>query len=266
MSHPMIRVAVAGAAGRMGRCVLELANADTTMDIVAALVPENDPLCGRSIRAGEQEFTATHRLTAPCDVLVDFTVADGTMAWLACCRERRIPMVIGATGHDEKQIAAIQKAAGDIPIVKASNFSVGIQTLLGLIGTIAAGLGPEYDIEIVETHHRNKVDAPSGTALTLLDAIKKSTERSGKSDVVFGRSGPTGARPAGQIGVHALRMGEIVGTHEIHFSGPGETLTITHQAHARTTFAAGALRAARWVAQRPPGLYTTTDVLSSSGD
>ncbi len=266
----MIRLAVAGAAGRMGRCVLELAARDPRFEIAAAVDHEAE-------------------LALPaCDVLIDFTDAAGTLAWLEVCCTRRIPMVIGATGHDEPQLARIARAAEVIPIVKAANFSIGMQVVLNAVGRIAKELGVEYDIEIVETHHLHKIDAPSGTALTIVAAIQQALDQSREreladtsaqtrerdrddqvasplvdgANVVFGRHGKVGERPKGQIGVHAVRMGDVVGQHEIHFSGPGETITIRHTAQSRGTFAAGALRAAAWVVGRPPGLYSMRDVLA----
>ena len=188
--------------------------------------------------------------------------AAGTIAWLDVCERFEIPMVIGATGHDEIQWARIRKGARIIPIVKAVNFSVGIQAILGLVGQLAKELGEEYDIELLEAHHRHKIDAPSGTAHALLEEILQATGRTRDEHVVYGRHGDVGERPGGQIGVHALRMGELVGRHEIHFSGRAETLTITHTVQSRETFAAGALRAAAWVVNQGPGLYSLGDVIS----
>lgn len=242
----MIRLAVAGAMGRMGRCVVELASSDARFEVVAKL------------ERGD-------RVELPkCDVLVDFTDAGGTGEWLEFCRERRVAMVIGATGHDEALERRIVEAATVIPIVKAANFSVGVNTLLKWVGQLAAELGSGYDIEIVETHHRNKVDAPSGTALALADALRKPSrdrEEAGSGLVVGRRQGETGVRPVGEIGIHAVRMGEVVGRHEIHFSGPGETITIKHVAESRTMFAVGALRAAEWVVGKPAKLYGMRDVV-----
>lgn len=244
----MIRLTVAGAAGRMGRCVIDLASRDSHFEIAAA------------VDLGEQQPLP------PCDALIDFTHAAGTMEWLTVCESRGLPMVIGATGHDERQQARIAEAACVIPIVQSANFSVGMQVVLGALGKIARELGDDYDIELVETHHRHKIDAPSGTALTLLAEIQKNThqysDRKGAA-VVFGREGKIGERPKGQIGVHAMRMGEVVGQHEIHFSGPGETITIRHYAQSRESFAAGALRAAVWIIGKPPGLYSMRNVLGT---
>jgi len=168
----MIRLTVAGAAGRMGKCVIDLASRDSRFEIAAAIdLGEPQPI-------------------GPCDALSDFTHAAGTMEWLKVCEERRLPMVIGATAHDERQQARITEAARIIPIVKSANFSVGMQVVLGALARITEELGEEYDIEIIETHHRQKIDAPSGTALTLLAEIQKSihqySDRKGAA-VVFGR-------------------------------------------------------------------------------
>ncbi len=244
----MIRLTVAGAAGRMGRCVIDLVSRDSHFEIAAA------------IDLGERQSIPS------CDALIDFTHAAGTMDWLTVCEAQRLAMVIGSTGHDERQQARIAEAARVIPIVQSANFSVGMQVVLGALARIAGELGSEYDVEIVETHHRHKIDSPSGTALTLLAEIQKNThqysDRKGAA-VVFGREGKVGERPKGQIGVHAIRMGDVVGQHEIHFSGPGETVTIRHTAQSRDTFAAGALRAAAWVVGKPPGLYSMRNVLDT---
>ncbi len=260
----MIRLAMAGATGRAGRCVVEQAARDDRFEIAAALTGPGCSMSGRSMRVGGCEVMVKETLDVPCDVLIDFTVADGTMAWLEVCTQRGIPMLIGATGHDDRQLAKIEEAVRVIPILKTANFSVGVQVMLGIVGRLAKELGEAYDVEIVEAHHRHKVDAPSGTALTLAEAIAAASGRTLKDDVVFGRHGLTGERPRGQIGVHAVRMGDLVSSHEVHFSGPGETLTLRHTAHSRDTFAAGALRAAVWIMGKPPGLYAMGDVMRRS--
>jgi len=258
----MTELAVAGALGRMGRAVLDLAGRDDRFQVVAALADSGDPRSGTTLRVGDADVPVVEKLGVPCEVLIDFTDAAGSMAWLDVCERFEIPMVIGATGHDESQLARIRKSARVIPIVKAANFSVGILVLRSLVGRLASELGPEYDIELVEAHHRHKVDAPSGTALMFLDVLLEATGRSRESDVVFGRSGKSGERPSGQIGLHALRMGEVVGRHEIHFAGPAETLSISHVVQSREAFAAGALRSAAWIIGRTPGVYSLGDVLA----
>jgi len=249
----MIRVAVVGALGRMGRSVIEVAQSDSRFYLCAALV--------RSKRASPDSANLSETLDVPCDVLIDFTVRGGTRPWLQRCVELKLPLVIGATGHDDGTNAAIRAAAELIPIVKASNFSTGVALLRKLAALAAEYLGAnDYDVEIVETHHRHKRDAPSGTALTLIEAVQGG--RGAAADALLGRR-QEGERKSGQIGVHAVRMGEIVGQHEIHFSGHGETITLRHEAHSRETFARGALNAAAWVIGKPPGLYSMQDVLFS---
>jgi 4-hydroxy-tetrahydrodipicolinate reductase len=245
----------------MGRSVLELAGCDDRFEVVAALTKPGCSLSGTDLRLGDRRVQVTETLEAACDVLIDFTVAEGTMTCLAMCTKRGIPMVIGATGHDDRQLSRIREAAGTIPILRASNFSIGVQVMLDTVGRLAKKLGEGYDVEIVEAHHRHKVDAPSGTALTLTQEIAEARGLSPDKDVVYGRHGQTGERPVGEIGVHAVRMGDIISQHEVHFSGPGETLTLRHTAHSRDTFAAGALRAAAWIVDKRPAFYTIHDVM-----
>ena len=172
-------------------------------------------------------------------------------------------MVIGTTGHDAAQLERIEKAAHHVPILHASNFSLGVNVLLDLVARASAALGPAYDVEIVEAHHRNKADAPSGTALSLVKAVQSGS--AGRTQVVSGRQGQTGIRPAEQIGVHAVRMGEVVGDHQVFFAGPGEVVSLHHSASSRDTFAAGALRAAAWIVGKTPGRYTMAQVLGLNG-
>ncbi|MEK6797817.1 MAG: 4-hydroxy-tetrahydrodipicolinate reductase [Planctomycetota bacterium] len=270
-----IRLAVAGANGRMGRCTIERALRDGRFELAAALTAPDDPALGSNLSIGDRTIPLGDRFADsdknPCDVLIDFSVACGTMVWLPVCERLGIPMVIGATGHSPAQLARIGEAACAIPIMRSGNFSLGMNAILAAIGALVRAVGPEFDIEIVETHHRHKVDAPSGTALAILDEIRRARPTADPSDtgdagVVFGRRGKVGQRPPGQIGVHAVRMGEIIGQHEIHLSGGGESITIRHQAHSREAFAAGALSAAAWIAGKPAGLYTMRDVLAARTD
>ena len=198
-------------------------------------------------------------------MLIDFSAPEGTMKFLSLCQQNKAGLLICCTGHTEEQKAQITKAAGRIPILMASNFSLGINLLLNMLPRIARELGDDFDIEIVETHHTRKIDAPSGTALTLLEALLEATDRNRSEHVIHGREGQTGAKPDRQIGVHAVRSGDVVGRHEIIFGGVGESITITHEAHSRDTFAKGALEAAAWIHNKPPGLYTMKDVLAGRG-
>lgn len=257
----MIELALAGATGRMGRCVLDLVGRGDRFRMAAALTRPDDPMSGTTLHVGDEDVPVVEKLGTSCEVLIDFSVADGTIAWLDVCERFEIPMVIGATGHSAEQLARIREGARLIPIVLAYNFSAGIHALLGAIGRIARQLSPTFDIEIVETHHRHKVDAPSGTALNLADAMLEATGKSRDKDLVCSMDGDACERSKGKIAVRSVRTGEVIGQHEIHFTGQGETLTISHTVQSRETFAAGALRAAEWVIDREPGFYTMSDLL-----
>lgn len=257
----MIRLAVAGAMGRMGRCALDVAASDPRFTVIAALSKPGCPSLNETIRTAGREFHVTERLDAACDVVIDFTVADGTMHWLNVCLERGTPLVTGVTGHDTNQLARIREASTTLPVLMAANFSIGIQAMLKVAVDLARQLGDGYDVEIVETHHRHKVDAPSGTAVALAEAVAAARGWKLSEHLVFGRAGWTGERPVGQIAIHAVRMGELISRHQIHFSGPAETISIDHAVHCRDTYAQGALRAAAWIVGRAPGFYTMRDVL-----
>lgn len=261
----MTTLAIAGATGRTGRSVLELAVKDARFQVAAALTAPGDPKVGAAVGVDGCDLNITTELAGPCDVLIDFTVPDGTARLLDQCIRFKVPMVIGTTGHSKTGSERIAQASQKIAIVKATNFSIGVYELLNLVGRIARDLGPGFDIEIVESHHRHKVDAPSGTALSIVEALLSATGRS-REDVVYGRQGTTGARPTSQIGVHALRMGEVVGHHAVHFSSGGETFVIQHTAHSRQAFAAGALRAAEWIVGKGAGLYGMKEVMENCGE
>ncbi|MBI3832873.1 MAG: 4-hydroxy-tetrahydrodipicolinate reductase [Planctomycetes bacterium] len=266
-SHDVIQLVVAGAAGRMGRCVLEAVAIDSRFEIAAALVAQNDSRAGTEIEVGHRRVRLANHWTPhkqststqhPMTALIDFTVAVGTMHWLPVCEEFRVPMVIGSTGHDESQVAKIRRAAEYIPILMAANFSTGLRVLLRLLPQFLRGLGTDTDIEIVETHHRRKIDAPSGTAREILKSLRGNSDEN--ADIIHGRHGATGPRNAGQIGIHSVRLGDAVGTHAIHFGLKGETITVRHTAQSREAFAVGALDAAAWLVHQPPGFYTTIDL------
>ena len=261
----MIRLAIAGAAGRMGGRLIALANLEPRFELAAALEDTADPHVGEDAGelagVGKLHLPVQDHTETEFDVLIDFSRPAGTMHWLEYCLTYKRAMVIGTTGHSPEQLREIEAAARQIPLLKASNMSLGVNVMLGLVAEAAAALGDGYDIEIVEAHHRFKMDAPSGTALSLRDSILKATGRDPQKDVIYGRHGETGKRPPRQIGIHALRMGDTVGEHEVHFGALGETLVIRHSAHTRDTFASGALRAAAWLADKPAGRYDMTHVL-----
>jgi 4-hydroxy-tetrahydrodipicolinate reductase len=195
------------------------------------------------------------------DVLVDFTAAEALPGHLDRCVAAGRAMVVGTTGLDAAGKAAIAAAATRIPVVHSANMSVGVNALAGLLQTAARALGAEYDVEIIEAHHNKKRDSPSGTALLLRDAVARGRGLDPEKASVYGRHGMVGPRPEGEIGIHAVRGGDIVGDHTVLFAGPGERLEFVHRAHSRENFAKGAVLAAVWVLGRSPGLYSMQDVL-----
>lgn len=195
------------------------------------------------------------------DVVIDFSVPSATAALAEVCARARVPMVIGTTGHSEAERARIRELVAPIPVVWASNFSTGVNALFWLTRKAAEILGPDFDVEIIELHHRFKKDAPSGTAKTLAETVAEARRLDPSSAVRHGRVGIVGERTPTEIGMHAIRAGDIVGEHIVLFGAMGERLELRHMASSRETFARGAIRAARWVVSRPPGLYSMLDVL-----
>lgn len=264
----MTRVAIHGAAGRMGRALVAAAAGNPAFTVAAACEHAEHAALGQDagVLAGIAPIGAPLVPTAalagtPFDVLVDFTRPAATLAALAACRSAGRALVIGTTGFEAAGRAAILAASRDVPIVWAPNMSVGVNVCFALLATAARTLGDAFDVEIVEAHHRHKVDAPSGTALRMGEIVAGALGRDLAQDAVYGRQGHTGARPGGQIGFATVRGGDIVGEHTVLFAGPGERVEITHRATSRENFATGALRAAAWVASRPPGVYDMQDVL-----
>jgi len=260
----MTKIAITGAAGRMGRRIAALAIASEQFDIVSAMEIAGQEHLGADIGevagAGTFGVKITHTLEDQPHVVIDFSTPEGTLGWLDICRQDSLAMVIGTTGLTPSQEAEVADAATKIPIVKAGNFSLGINLLCQLVAMAAKALGEEYDVEISETHHRFKKDAPSGTAIMLAKSICQTLGKDYGDLAVLGRGGPC-PRKTGEIGIHALRVGDTVGEHSVHFGSLGETITLAHSAHTRDTFARGALRAARWLTDQKPGLYSMRDVL-----
>jgi 4-hydroxy-tetrahydrodipicolinate reductase len=260
------RLAIAGASGRMGRMLIEAALADPVMEIAVALDRPDSPELGHDCgdflgrRSGVPIVADLGRL-ADADVLIDFTRPEGTAAHLAACRRSGVRMVIGTTGLDEAGKAAIREASESIGIVFAPNMSVGVNATFRLLEVAAAILASGYDVEIIEAHHRHKVDAPSGTALKMGEVVAAAQGKSLKELAVYAREGVTGERQAGTIGFAAVRGGDIVGDHTVMFAGTGERIEITHRAGSRMPYAVGSMRAARFVAGQPRGLFDMQDVL-----
>jgi 4-hydroxy-tetrahydrodipicolinate reductase len=254
-----MRVAVAGAGGRMGRALIDAVLADRDLALAAALDAAGSPALGQP--AGSLTIGSDLGALAGAEVLVDFTRPEGTLAHLEACLQHGKPMVIGTTGFSDVQKARIAEGARRLPIVFSPNFAIGVNVVFRLAQTAAAALGDAYDVEIVEAHHRHKVDAPSGTALKLGELVAEALGRDLGKVATHGRSGDTGERPARAIGFHAIRGGDIVGEHTVIFAGAGERVEIAVRSYSRMTYAAGALRAAKWLRGRAPGLYDMFDVL-----
>lgn len=226
--------------------------------VVAAIEAEDSASVHSTHDTGEDLPEALNGAEA----VIDFTLPVLTDELIATAVEKKVPLVIGTTGHSEKQKQAICEASKSIPIVHASNFSTGVNLLFHLTRKAASILGNEtFDIEVTEMHHRHKVDAPSGTARTLLDILNEETETSYEDDVAHGREGNVGPRPSREIGMHTLRGGDVVGDHTVMFAADGERFELTHKASSRMTFASGAVRAALWLQGKKAGLYDMQDVL-----
>ncbi|WP_445368354.1 4-hydroxy-tetrahydrodipicolinate reductase [Methylomonas sp. BW4-1] len=268
----MVRIAVVGASGRMGLCLLKAAlaaeNAELTVAVSRpdslALGKDAGELAGVSV-AGIKVCDDLAALTNKFDVLIDFTRPDASMDYVEICRQAGKKIVIGTTGYSEAQKAAIAEAAQDVAIVIAPNFSVGVNLSLKLLEMTAKVMGDYTDIEVIEAHHRHKVDAPSGTALRMGEVVAAALGRDLKDCAIYGREGDTGARDRKTIGFSTIRAGDIVGEHTVMFADEGERVEITHKAASRMTFANGAVRAAAWLADKQSGLFDMQDVLGLKG-
>lgn len=252
-----IKIGVAGALGRMGRAMIATAERDPSVVVAARF--------DKPGAKGEGLATQAEALGL-CQVIVDFTLPAASVELAQAAAARGGPaLVIGPTGFEEAQIAAVAAAAAKVPIVRAGNFSLGLNLLMGFVEQAARVLGPEaYDIEVFEAHHRRKIDAPSGAALMLGEAAARGRGVSLSNTARRARDGITGERPEGEIGFSVMRGGGIVGEHSVTFAAEEEILTLSHSARDRALFARGALAAARWVAGKPPGLYDMRDVLGFS--
>ena len=240
-----LELIINGANGRMGQTLIACASGDPELHIFAA------------IDAGDDLASAV----PGADVIIDFSHHSTVEPVLARCLQHHKTLVIGTTGHTDRQVAAIQHAAGQIPIVFAPNYSVGVNTLFWLTRKAAEILGPGFDLEVVEMHHRLKKDAPSGTAKRLVEILAEVRHLKYNDDARHGRHGIVGERTDGEIGVHAIRGGDVVGDHTVIYAAQGERVELTHKASSRETFARGALRAALWAHGKPAGLYDMQDVL-----
>lgn len=266
----MTDIAVSGAAGRMGRAIIAACQAEEGVRVTHAIERAGSDVigtdAGQLAGVGAIEVPVGDEISAvPFDVLIEFSNPAATTDHARYCSDNGRAMVIGTTGLDARDRETISAAAGQVPIVFAANMSVGVNLTIKLLQIAARTLGNGVDVEIVEAHHRHKVDAPSGTALAMGRVVADAWDRELDDIGVFERHGQIGPRPAGSIGFSTIRGGDIVGEHTVMFVSEGESVEIAHKAASRAIFAAGALRAARWVAGREPGLYDMQDVLGLAG-
>ena len=252
------RLVVVGAGGRMGQRLVTLAQETSGLGLVGAVDVSSHPSQGTPLAPG---VTLSAQFPEAADIIIDFSLPEGTDKTLTFCADHNAALVLGTTGLSESQKVALNTLSQQVPVVQATNMSVGMNTLFATVGKIARMLGDDYDIEIVEQHHRFKKDAPSGTALSLAESICEETGRDLGRSLVHGREGKDAPRQTGDIGMHAVRAGDIVGIHSVIYSTQGETITIDHTAHSRDTFVRGALRAAQWLIGKAPGFYSMRDVL-----
>ena len=263
-----INVGVIGAGGRMGRMLIEAVQNNPQTTLNAAIERQGSSLVGAD--AGEvaaigrldvQIVDDLNAVIQDIDVLIDFSLPDATEQNMQVCAAHNVAMVIGTTGFNEAQEHVLSTASGKIAIVYAGNYSTGVNLSLKLLGMAAKAFGNDADVEIIEAHHKHKIDAPSGTAYMMAEAVADARGQNLKDVAIYGREGQTGERETGTIGIHAVRGGEIVGDHTVMFIADGEVVEITHRARERMTFAAGAVRAATWVTEQAVGQYDMQDVL-----
>lgn len=268
----MIRCVVTGVGGRMGGALVRMVREEEGMQLVAGTEKPNAPWIGLdlglAVRLGPLEVTVSDDLAKalaanPADVVIDFTTPEASAANARACADAKVALVVGSTGLTDEAKAEVARAATKVPVVMSPNMSVGVNVVLEVAAHLAKVLGAGFDVEILETHHRMKKDAPSGTALRLAEVIATAQGRTA-DDFCTARQGQVGERPRNEIGIQALRGGDVVGEHTVFFLGEGERIELTHRATSRDQFAKGAVRAARWVVGRPPRLYDMQDVLGLS--
>ena len=264
----MLRLGMIGAAGRMGRRIISLAAEDKDVVVAGAVEYEKSPFLGQDAGVvagcgslGVEISSDIKSAASKCDVLIDFTGAKPTMGNLQHYAEAETPVVIGSTGLEPNDVAEIKKLSESIPVILAPNMSLGVNLTFKILEMVSKAIGDIYDIEIIESHHRLKKDAPSGTAMKMAEIIADTLKRNLETDAVYARKGLIGERTDKEIGIQTIRAGDIVGEHTVMFCGQGERIEITHKAHTRDTFAKGAIQAAKWLKDKPNGFYNMFNVL-----
>lgn len=261
----MLKLAVTGAAGRMGRRIVALAHESDDFEVAAAMEAPGNTLLGADAGEiagiGSLGVKITEQPGAGCDVMIDFSLPAGTEKWAEYCRREKLPLVVGTTGLSDAQKQMLQATAQETAVLLGANMSLGVNLLFKLAGEVAKSLGSGYDLEVIETHHRFKRDAPSGTALELARQMALAQNWPFPDCLTHGREGKQTLREEKTIGMHAVRAGDVIGDHRVLFSALGETVELHHRAHSRDTFVRGALRAAKWISGKQPGMYSMADVL-----
>lgn len=264
----MAKMVVLGAAGRMGKSIINVISETKDAELIGAVEKSGHSDIGRDMgemsgagRSGVKLTDNFEKAIKKADCVIDFTFPEATMHHLDIAQKNNIAMVIGTTGFSHQQREKLKEAGKEIPIVAAPNMSVGVNCLLKIVSDTAKVLGKDYDVEIIEAHHRFKKDAPSGTAMRLAEALASGLGRDLDKVAVYERHGIIGERRPDEIGIQTIRAGDIVGDHTVIFGGQGERIEITHRAHSRDTFARGAVKAAMWIVNQPKGLYDMQDVL-----
>jgi len=256
----MPNIIVCGAAGRMGKTIIQLANADSELNVTGAVEADSSPAIGTG-KPAIVKSSDIEKIINKGDIIVDFTVPSNTVKNLEIAVKKGVSIVVGTTGvYDGEYKGILQNAAKKIPVVASPNMSIGINILIDLVENLAKKI-PNYDVEVVELHHNKKKDAPSGTAIRLAEAVASGMGKDLKDCGVYGRHGLEESRNLGEIGIHAIRAGDIVGEHTVYFAGNGERIEISHKATSRDNLASGALKACKWLEGKPAGLYDMRDVL-----
>jgi 4-hydroxy-tetrahydrodipicolinate reductase len=253
------KLIIVGAAGRMGKMIAAFAKTSGQLDIIGGVEYKESPEIGKNIE--QTDIKISSEFPANANVVIDFSLPAAFDRTLEYCLQNNCALVLGTTGLSAEQIKKVDEASKKIPVIQATNMSVGMNLLFEIIGQVAQKLGEEYDIEIIEAHHRFKKDAPSGSAMTLAERIAAATGKQFPACLDMSRSGKECLRKKGTIGMQAIRLGDTVGEHSVMFGTLGETVTISHSAHSRETFAAGAVRAAGWLVGKKPARYSMADVL-----
>jgi 4-hydroxy-tetrahydrodipicolinate reductase len=261
MNEEKIKVAVAGASGRMGSTIISLLNKCPDMQLAWAFEAKGHTSIGKEVLPGIKISDGFENAPQSVDVLIDFTSPEATLTNIEHAKKKKTKLVIGTTGFSQEQMITIKDAANHIPLIISPNMSIGVNIMMEIVESATRMLGDDYEVEIIETHHHNKKDAPSGTALKIGEIVNRVRNRKDREGFVYGRQGKPGPRTKDEIGIHSVRISEIIGEHSVLFGGTGEILEITHKCFSRESFASGAISAARFIYSKSQGFYEMKDVI-----